>query len=210
MKFYEDLQKDLTLAWLEKNGYPHEIEHARAAFDGDVKAAQNLYLSLENKMRGTIAAVMWRAKVPVEAFRSYLSAAWEHDHQHVITAAETRRNLGHMFRYAAFQIPAEMPPMMTVWRGTSGITKSQAGKGYSWTTDQDTACWFAMRFAERKGAPLVLTSEIAKTDIALFTNERMESEIVLMRSPKTVVIDGDVSDWTMGQARFDEAKGRTT
>lgn len=66
---------------------------------------------------------------------------------------------------------------------------------YSWTTDRDLACWFAMRFADLHGSPLVLTADVAKRDIALFTNERSESEAVLIRPP-AARIDGDAGDWT--------------
>jgi hypothetical protein len=103
-----------------------------------------------------------------------------------------------MFRYAAFQLAAELPNAVKVWRGTLGVTVAQARIGYSWTTDRDIACWFAMRFAAHGSSPLVLTAQIAKTDISLFTSERNESEAVLMCSPTTVIADGEVSDWAMG------------
>lgn len=194
MSFHEEYQKHIALTWLEKHGYPHEVKHARAAFDGDVEAASDLSCALENHKRGAVAVAMWRAKVPVEAFRAYLSAVWGHDHRYVIEAAKTRRTLAYMFRYAAFPLPAELPDMVTVWRGTSYLAIGDDKTDYSWTTDRDMACWFAMRFAENNGSPLVLTGDVAKRDIALFTNERSESEAVLMRPP-AARIDGDVSDW---------------
>lgn len=204
MSFYEDLQKHLALDWLEKHGYPHELEPARAAFDGDAEAAFSLSCALENHKRGAVAVAMWRAKVPVEAFRAYLSAVWGHDHRYVIEAAETRRTLAYMFRYAAFPLPAELPDVVTVWRGSSALPFKEAKTGYAWSTDRDVACWFAMRFAEHNGSPLVLTADIAKRDIALFTNERSESEAVLMRPP-AARIDGDVSDWSVCHRRKQDA-----
>lgn len=191
---YESFQKALTLDWLHKHGYPHELKHACAAFDGDVEAANMLACTLENHKRGAVAVAMWRTKVPVPAYRVYLSAAWEHDHRYVIDAAQTRRTLGYMFRYAAFPLPAEIPDVLTVWRGTSSLPIDVARTGHSWTTDRDMACWFAMRFADHNGSPLVLAADVAKSDIALFTNDRSESEAVLMRPP-AARIDGDVSDW---------------
>ena len=195
MSFYEDLQKHLALEWLDKNGYPHELKHARAAFDGDVEAALDLACALENHKRGYVAVAMWRCKVPIEAFRVYLRMTWDHDHRYVIEAAQTRRTLAYMFRYAAFPLPAELPDVVTVWRGTSYLAIGKDETDYAWTTDRDVACWFAMRFADINGSPLVLTADVAKRDIVLFTNERSESEAVLMRSP-AARIDGDVSDWT--------------
>ncbi len=58
-----------------------------------------------------------------------------------------------------------------------------------------------MRFADRNGSPLVLVADVAKRDISLFTNERGESEAVLMRSPAGVRVDGDATDWTAGYLR---------
>lgn len=195
MSFYEEYAKHRALDWLERHGYPHEFEPARAAFDGDVDAALDLACGLEDSKRGVIAVAMWRAKVPVPAYRVLLSATWGHDHRYVIDAAQTRRTLGCMFRYAAFPLPDELPDVVTVWRGTSCLPIKEARAGYSWSTDRDCACWFAMRFADRNGSPLVLTAEVPKRDIALFTSERSESEAVLMRQP-AARIDGDVSDWT--------------
>ena len=201
---YERFQKALAIDWFEKHADPHELKHARAAFDGDTDAAFSLGCALENHKRGAVAVAMWRSKVPVEAFRVYLSMTWGHDHRYVIEAAKTRRTLGYMFRYAAFPLPAEIPDVATVWRGSSALTLDKAKAGYSWTTDRDIACWFAMRFADRNGSPLVLAADIAKCDIALFTNDRGESEAVLMRPPAARV-DGDVSDWSACYLRQQKA-----
>lgn len=206
---YESFQKALTLHWLRENvaefAQAQHLSIACKAFDGDVDAAFSLSNVLENHLRGAVAVAMWRAKVPVPAYRVYLSAVWEHDHRHVIDAAQNRRTLGYMFRYAAFPLPAELPDVVTVWRGTSYLPIGEAKTGYSWSTDRDLACWFAMRFADHNGSPLVLTADIAKRDIALFTNERSESEAVLMRPP-AARIDGDVSDWSACYERKQDAK----
>lgn len=208
---YESFQKALTLHWLRENVAEFaQVQHlaiACKAFDGDVDAAFSLSNVLENHLRGAVAVAMWRAKVPVPAYRVYLSEAWMHDHRHVIDVAQTRRTLGYMFRYAAFPLHAEIPDVLTVWRGTSSQPIDIARTGYSWTTDRDMACWFAMRFADHNGSPLVLAADVAKSDIALFTNDRSESEAVLMRSPDAR-IDGDVSDWSACYERKQDAKDR--
>lgn len=192
----EGLYKALTLQRLSEICAPHEWEHVEAAFDGDADAADALSVALSNSKRGAVAVAMWRAKVEREAFRAYFESVWVHDHRHVIAAAESRRTLGHMFRYAAFPMPAELPDVVTLWRGSSWLTIAEAKKGYSWTTDRSTACWFAVRFAQANGRPLVLRADVAKSDIALFSNDRSESEAVLIRPPAAAVVDGNVSDWT--------------
>lgn len=203
---YSSFYKAVTLKRLSELCEPHEWQYMVAAFDGDVDAAGMLTVRLSNEKRGAVAVAMWRAKVKREAFREYFSSVWRHDHRHVIDAAQTRRTLGYMFRYAAFPIPAELPEMVTLWRGTSKLTIAEAREGHSWTTERDTACWFAMRFAEVNGNPLVLTAEVAKSDIALFTNAREESEALLIRPPAAVKIDGDATDWQVGHNRYEARK----
>ncbi|MBH1979681.1 MAG: hypothetical protein I8H67_15140 [Comamonadaceae bacterium] len=203
---YASFYKAVTLTRMAEICAPHEWEYLEAAFNGDVDAAFSLSCALSNDKRGAVAVAMWRAKVKREAFREYFSSVWEHDHRYVIDAAQTRRTLGYMFRYAAFPIPADLPEVVTLWRGTSKLTIAEAREGYSWTTERDTACWFAMRFADINGSPLVLTAEVAKSDIALFTDAREESEALLIRSPAAVKIDGDVTDWQDGLTRYEARK----
>lgn len=176
-------------------------QHVRPTFAGDAGAAFGLYVALGNAKRGEVAVVLWRAKIPQPAFRAFLAGAWEHDHRHVIAAAETRRRLAAMFRYAAFPLPDELPERVRVWRGTSALTVAQSRAGYSWTTSRDVACWFATRFAEANGRPLVLTADVNRSDIAAFTNARNEHEVVLTQPPADVRIDGNPDDWRRGHVR---------
>lgn len=204
MGWYESLQRHKALKWLEENCQPFEWKHAAPAFDGDMEAAFSLSVALRNDLRGVVAVVMWRAKVPRPAYRVFLGSTWMHDHREVEAAAQNRRTLAHMFRYAAFASPPELPDMVTVWRGTSYLPIKEAQTGYSWTTDKDMACWFAMRFASTNGKPLVLTANVSKREIAMFTNDRGENEVLLLRPP-TARIDGNASDWSDGHQRKQKA-----
>lgn len=191
--------RDLLAYYIAEKCSLSAVKYVAPAFAGDVEAALILSVALEDSERGHVAVMMWRAKVPLGAFRAFLSSVWDHDHRHLIRAAATRRTLGHMFRYAAFPLPADMPERVTLWRGTSVLSLNEAKAGYSWTTERDVACWFAMRF--ENPAPLVLATEVAKTDIALFGTERDESEAVLMRPPVKAWIDGTQTDWIDASAR---------
>ncbi len=206
MSLFSESIKYKLFDWFDKNKsdgvlYPHETEYLRPAFAGDVKAAYKLSVGLRNELRGHIAVNMWQCKVDKAAFREYLASAWEHDHRYVIDAAKTRRNLSLMFRYAMFALPDELPEVVEVWRGTSKLTAEEAKAGYAWTTDRDVACWFAMRFAEENGSPLLLTAHVAKKDIVFYTQNRGESEALLVRIPKGVRVDGDAIDWQEGYLR---------
>ena len=201
-KFY----REFMAFQLAKAVVPWASKHVEPAFNGDVDAAFSLSIALPDADRGAVAVGMWRAKVPREAFRAYFSCVWMHDHRHVIEAAQTRRRLAYLFRYAAFPLPDALPDVVRVWRGTSKLSIAESSKGYSWTTNRDIACWFAMRFADSNGSPLVLAADVPKTDIALFTDDRSESEAVLMMPPKAIFIDGSTEDWAHGYQRFEACK----
>lgn len=110
-----------------------------------------------------------------------------------------------MFRYADFPKPADMPERLTLWRGTSKLSQRDAVRGFSWTLDRNTACWFAMRFIEINGSPLVLRAEINAADVALFHDDRSEREAVLLRPPAALVC-GDVTDWKTAANSYEAAK----
>lgn len=188
-----------------ENDKPQVPRQATAAFEGDADAAFSLAISLEDHNRGTVAVMMWRGRVSQGAFRAYLTEVWSHDHRHLIRAAGTRRRLASMFRYAAFTPPPNVPERLTVWRGTSKLSMRDSLRGYSWTTDRDVACWFAMRFADKNGRPLLLRADIHRDDVALFDDGRSEREAVLLRPPKSHLVDGDSADWATCYARHEAA-----
>ena len=175
------------------------------AFAGNVEAAQALTLSLDNCERGVMVYAMWKAKAPREAFREYFKGAWDHDHRWVIGAAGSRTVLTRMFRYAEFELPSHLPDTVRVWRGTSHLTKKKAQAGYSWTTDRDVACWFTVVRGDIDEMPLVLAADVPKQDIAMYHDERNESEAVLL-NPPDAWIDGDINDWMLASDRHIEEK----
>jgi hypothetical protein len=67
------------------------------------------------------------------------------------------------------------PEIITVYRGLQD--KRARHKALSWTLDYEVAHWFAMRWA--KGKQVILTAEINKRDVYMYTNERNEEEIVV-------------------------------
>lgn len=183
----------------------HATEFVLPAFSGDVEAAQKLTFALDNCERGVMAYAMWKAQVTREAYREYFKGAWDHDHHWVIGAAGSRAVLTRMFRYAEFELPSHLPDTVRVWRGTSHLTRKKAQAGYSWTTDRDTACWFAIRHVEQSDRVLVLAADVPKQDIAMYHDEREESEAVLLNPPDSW-IDGDINDWRLGFERYVQKK----
>lgn len=173
---------------------PWAIKYVEPVFQGDPSAAFSLAIALSNEKRGRMAVILWRAKVASETFRVFLGEVWMHDHRHVIEAAGTRRRLTSMFSYAEFPTPPAADETFLAWRGTFGVSVDQARRGFSWTLDRDIACWFAMRFDRYDGTQLVLVTEITAKDIAYYTDDREEREVVLLKAPRAS-IDGTVTDW---------------
>jgi hypothetical protein len=190
---------------VERLADPWAAAHVRPAFAGDPEAAFSLCVALTNEKRGPVAVALFKARVPIAAFRTFLTSVWEHDHGGLIAAAESRRRLAAMFSYAAYPVPTGTPAVVRVWRGTAGLTMRQAARGFSWTLNRDIACWFAVRFASAGRQPLVLVAEVASADVALFHDGRNEREAVLMRPPVKTAIDGSPSDWQLGHKRYSEA-----
>ncbi|CAM5539360.1 hypothetical protein [Eoetvoesiella caeni] len=188
---------------VEQTAEPFTVPYVHPAFNGDTEAAFSLACSLNNDKRGSVAVAMWQAKVARPAFRVFLAAVWGHDHSHLIAAAGTRRRLAAMFRYAAFPPPEHLPPVVKVWRGTNGMNEKEAVQGYSWTIDRDIACWFALRF-DHRGQPLVIAADVPRENVAYFSNERSEQEVMLFKPPQSVWIDGAIDDWRMGYAHNSE------
>lgn len=179
----------------------HSSELVISAFAGNVEAACALAFSLANCERGAVAYAMWKAKVPRGAFREYFRLVWDHDHNFVLRAAKTRRGLAAMFRYADFQKPGHLPETVRVWRGTSHVTRKKAQLGYSWTTDRDVACWFALIGDGPPERTFVLSADVPKSAIALYHDGRHESEVVLL-TPPSAWIDGDALDWRAACERY--------
>lgn len=186
---------------VEAKVYPWAVKHVAQAFVGNVAAATSLCAAIDNDQRGLVAVMFWKAKIPVLAYRAFLESAWTDSHAEVIKAATTTRRLRAMFKYAAFDT-SNQPDTVRVWRGTWGIDARTAARGFSWTTDRDLACWFAMRFSQP--SPLVLMAEVRREMIACYTSDRGENEIVLF-TPPAAIIDGTEAEWT---ERFLAAQSR--
>lgn len=188
---------------LKRIADPWAVKYIDATIAGDTKSAASLAYALNNDLRGYFAITLWRLQIPVPAFREYFSSVWMHDHREVIKASKNRRNLQAMFCYANFPIPDNLPETITIWRGTSYLSIKEASRGYSWTINKDCACWFAMRFSEKNGNPLVLYADILKKNILFYSNERNEDEIVVFNVKPKLWLHNDL---LAGFNRYERSK----
>lgn len=74
--------------------------------------------------------------------------------------------------------PAEA--MLTLYRGAAGHGVSRKARGYSWTTDLDLACGFALRYP--LDDPGVYTTRVRTTSVIAFRDGRGEQEAIVRPS----------------------------
>lgn len=165
------------------------------AMAGDLDAVGWMYCYAEEPIRAEMMVLMWALGAPVEVQREMLMRVWDHEHHHLkgwLRLADVKA----MFTRAAFPLPDGVPETLTVYRGGFGTTKRMLATGFSWTTDRDTACFFAMRYQGYNDwhTPMLLKATIRRDEIKLMEPDHRESEVVIFGARGSVV-DGDVADW---------------
>lgn len=77
----------------------------------------------------------------------------------------------------------DMPAVITVYQGHTTVRDD----GWSWTTERETALWFAHRFANlEQGTAALSTGTVNKADVLAYFTGRNESEILVERSLVTI------------------------
>jgi hypothetical protein len=158
----------------------------------------SLAVSLHDFQRGLLVSALWDrlndTPVSVAMFRAALESVWMHNHDEVIVAAGSRKTLADMFSKMKPDL-SRWPETLTVWRGAAGLSEEQVRRGLSWSTDRDKAAWFALHHSSERRLPVLLKAEVSRQDIAWYTNDRKESEVVIIDGLRNVEVDGDVADW---------------
>ncbi|KUF12399.1 hypothetical protein [Pseudoponticoccus marisrubri] len=79
-----------------------------------------------------------------------------------------------------------LPEEFTIYRGTD----AEALPGLSWTLDRQTALEFARGHRGiENSAPVLLSTSVKRSDVALFLKEREEAEILLFAPPKAPSVE---------------------
>lgn len=75
----------------------------------------------------------------------------------------------------------DLPEVVTVHRGVVLADPDEVvADGWSWTTDEDHAVWFAQRFASIwEGEAVVLHGQVDRAEVLFATNARGEAEVVV-------------------------------
>lgn len=78
--------------------------------------------------------------------------------------------------------PLPGPGPFVLYRGVSGRGTHRRVRGLSWTLDLEVARWFARRFDDLAD-PAVYRIKAEERDVAFFTSERQEQEMLVLLPP---------------------------
>ena len=150
---------------------------------------------------GHAALAAYWLGTPVPAYQVLLRAGWSYDWLSLTKAVNGDRGLiRRLFRTARCEhtIDAGIIP---VYRGASGVDLAEASAGISWTTRRDVACWFAHRYPQRPGEPIIVSAHIHTSKIIYYDDDRFEAEVILDR-PVRASVDPDRSSWREAMERY--------
>jgi len=77
---------------------------------------------------------------------------------------------------------AELPELVTIYRGTVGAEADEKAYGICWTLDKSKAEWFATehgRFKNRSSPPVLLTTTVKREDISGLLFDRDEQAVLM-------------------------------
>jgi hypothetical protein len=189
---------------LVKAAAPKETEPDlyKAAIRGNRAAVWRL---LDTTVDQTVDVLLQlcRCKAPLAVFgEALLSVHRQMPARFSIKDPESRAVLTELFSFASFDPPGDVPEIVTLWRGTSGIDIEQARQGYYWPRSFAVACRFALSASVAPDHPLVLRAEVPRASVSYFGGGLDgEDEALLLRSPEAVDIDGTPECWAEHAAR---------
>lgn len=144
-----------------------------------------------------------RRKAPLDGFRERLINIHScQPKRFSVQNTGSRALLTELYSYAAFAPPDDLPDLLTLWRGTSGLDAETAGQGYFWSADYEVACRFALTNATESSANLVLRANVPTKKVSCFGNSRFkgEAEYLLLDPPEVdYVITLPIPDWKLWQ-----------
>lgn len=149
----------------------------------NAKSAYEIYM-LVNKPYGLTFLSLSEHHMSQEDFSQILGDAWIRSENPNLDKNFAKRNLVAMFKKADKSVLMDgeekeafdsFEDTVTIYRGVTSYNAKNI-KALSWTTDFQTAEWFAHRFGEEG---TVYEAQISKEHILAFFNGRNESEVIV-------------------------------
>lgn len=124
--------------------------------------------------RGLVPVGLYLSGAPPFVVREALLKAWTWGHFMVARTARAEGDcLFKMFRYAEFDIPADLPDQVPIWRATIGLNRATAERGFSWTTRRMFACWWLRGLGSHgfKADPLLIRAVVPRSSIVFYQQQ---------------------------------------
>lgn len=178
----------------QQNAYVNAQYHAklRAIKEAHEKAEWDHYLILHERPYRVGVFMQIKSVLQAKAYWETVSWLWsdsENIHQNrrqwrqIWLSKEPERQA--VMDEEELGLFAELPDVLKIYRG---IRYQSAVRGLSWTLDRDKAVWFAKRFRLDR-QPILLTTEIQKSQAIAYLIGRNESEIVVHpKAPSKLII----------------------
>jgi hypothetical protein len=177
-----------------------DATYLAAALAGDEEAV--VELTWKNSCLpglGAAALAAYWGGTPLPSFRELLRAGWRTDwltFKHELGVSLVPQ-IKEMFGEAAIEHSLE--GSVSIYRGASGVSVREASRGLSWTTNRDTACWFAFRNYDPAG--FVIRIEIDATEVLYNDDDGWESE-VLLEGDVIGELDDHPESWQSSARRY--------
>lgn len=182
------------------------------ALKGDENAARELYYRLNEIDRVQCLNRLLIEGANKKTLRIFTKECWGHEHE-PMTSLLGRAGVKDAFIRSGFEIPDHVPETLVIYRGGYGVSQRVLARGFSWSTDKPTACWFSTRYADIAGprkyrhhykksidpelGPLVVEAKIHRDEIVCWDpGDREENEVFLFGA-KGSKISGDVDEWNL-------------
>jgi hypothetical protein len=182
----------------------HCHQHIDMALDGDANQVRQLIrkvtranynFEIADGNLSDVVRELWKAGVSGRALRIAVEVAWWNEHD--IMLEDFGDSIVRVFQAAQFPT-SHLPPRLTVWRG-GAVSPRELAKGLSWTTNRDTACWFAYRF-RTEHPPVVLCRTIWRKNVLAHITAHGEDEIIVSPAARAI-IDNDQASWRVAADR---------
>lgn len=133
--------------------------------------------------------------VPRDVLQDSLEEVWLGQHMAMVKAFGGEDDLRAFFREAAYPAPDHLPDAFPVYRGSCGVAAEVAARGFSWTTEPDTAAHHAFQKRREGWADpcIVLRAEVPREAVIFSSDDLGSNEVILDGVPSA----WEVMDLTM-------------
>ncbi|MEE8630219.1 MULTISPECIES: hypothetical protein [Methylobacterium] len=142
-----------------------------------------------------VIPVLVAACAPAPALRSAIDTALLVRHREMpafLASSGGRPEFANWYRRAEYTLPAEMPEIVDIYRGSMGCSPAAAATGLHWSLNSDDAAYYACRFADAAmTGVIVVHARVPRDGIACIVSGCAHSELVPVEAPTSFEVITD-------------------